>query len=187
MYKERIKKREITYWLKEGKQSKKTKLIEGICNEFKGSKLDKVVQILIWINQNLRHHKSREAVEKIFATKTAEEIIKNKKHTGCHDVALIFVTFARTCGIPVKYVAGLGKETGTGGHCISEVFIDNRWLLVDPSSYKIDIFNEFSDFYKKFYVMGVGLDSWDIGIKTLSDWYKKAKEINEKIKRITDS
>jgi hypothetical protein len=174
----------INCWLKEGKQSKKTELIKNICNEFKGDDLEKTVQILYWINKNMRHCKSQEEVERVFATRAAGEIIKNKKHTGCHDVDLIFVTLARSCGIPCKYIAGLGKETGKGGHCVSEIYINKKWLLVDPSNYRVDIFPEFSEFYRKFYVMGVGLDSWEIGIRTLKDWYKKSEKINKQIKNL---
>jgi len=182
----KIRKKEvgISYWLKEGKQSKKTKLIENICWEFHGSDLEKITQILIWINKNMRHCRSQKKVEKVFATKTADEIIKSKKHTGCHDTNLIFVTLARSCGIPCKYIAGLRKENGNWGHCVSEIFVNKRWLLVDSSDYKIDIFPEFSEFYKKFYVMGIGLDSWDIKIKTLKDWYKRTEQINKQIKEI---
>jgi hypothetical protein len=174
--------KENKHWLKEGKQSKQTKSIKDICKKFSGEDIDKIIQILIWIDKNLRYCKNKKNVERIFATRTAEEIIKNKEHTGCHDTALIFVTMTRSCGIPCKYIAGLGKETGTGGHCVSKVFVNDKWLLIDPSHYKIEIFPENSDFYKKFYIMGEGLDSWDIKIKTLKDWYKKAEQINYKIK-----
>lgn len=178
------KEKNISDWIKEGKQSKKTKLIKNICKEFKGCDLEKIIQILIWINKNTRHCKNPKEVEEIFATRTADYIIKNKTHTGCHDVALIFVTLARACKIPCKYIAGLGKETGKGGHCVSEVFVNKRWLLIDPSNYRIDIFLENSEFYRKFYIMGIGLDSWDIGIKTLKDWYKRTEEINKQIKNL---
>ncbi|MCR4327536.1 MAG: transglutaminase-like domain-containing protein [Nanoarchaeota archaeon] len=174
----------IDYWLKEGKQSKITPSIRKIVESFKGSDLEKVFQILKWINKNLRHCKNQKMVEKIFATRTADELIKSKKHTGCHDVNLVFVVLARASGIPTKYLAGLGKETMKGGHCVSEIFINGRWSLVDSSVYKIEIFPEFSEFFNKFYVMGIGIDSWDINIRTLKDWYKRAKEISEQIRKI---
>ena len=174
----------ISYWLKEGKQSKITPAIKKIANQFKGDDFEKVLQILIWIDKNLGHYKDYNVVEKVFATRTADEIIKTKKHTGCHDVALVFVTLARACKIPAEYIQGLGKESGRGGHCVSEIYLKEKKILIDPSSYKIDIFPEFSEFYKKFYVMGIGLDSWDIKIKTLNDWKRRANEINEQIKKI---
>jgi len=176
--------KKIKYWLKEGEQSKITPIIKKIAKKFKGCDLEKVVQILNWINKNLRHCRYQKEVERIFATKTAEEIIKNKKHTGCHDTNLIFVTLTRACGIPCKYLAGLGKETNKSGHCVSEVFINKKWILVYPSNYRIEIFCENSDFYRKFYVMGIGLDSWDIKIKTLKNWYKRADEITKQIQKI---
>ena len=113
----------INPWLKEGEQSKITPSIKEICSQFKGDNLERIFQILEWINKNLSHEKDYDNVTKIFASRNVEQLIKNRNHTGCHDTALVLVTFLRAVGIPSKYLVGIDKmNTENSGHCIVEAY-----------------------------------------------------------------
>ena len=43
----------ISYWLKEGEQSKITPRIKEIAKKFKGDNLEKIFQMLNWIDKNV--------------------------------------------------------------------------------------------------------------------------------------
>jgi len=173
------------YYLKEGKQTKKTKVVKEVSKSFKGTDFEKIVKILEWINKNLKSYKNQKKAISIFAKRTADKIIRDGFYTGCHDIALVFVTLARSVGIPAKYIEGIDKiNPQNKGHCVSEVFINNRWIFVDPTMNTICIVPARSDFYKQNYLIGEGLDSWDIGIKSFRSWRKKSNELIKKLKNI---
>lgn len=162
---------EINYWLGEGEQSKITPDIKEICSQFKGDNLDKISQILGWINNNLSHEKNYNTIIKTFASRNVEELIKSKNHTGCHDVALILATFLRATGIPSKYIVGIGKQNPeNSGHCVVKSYIEGKWVLIDQGNSQISFIPSKSSFYNNYHVVKEGLDSWDCGIKTFDDW-----------------
>ena len=171
-------KSDIHQWLKSGNQSKINEEIKKITNKFNGSDLSKVLAILNWKNENLQLIKNQEDVLRIFATRNVSEILKETTSSGCHDDALIVATFCRAVGIPAKYVVGINKlDPKNCGHCIVEIFINNKWMLLDQSRYNLSIYPERSDFYKNNYIVGKGLDSWEIGISTFNTWIEKAEKI----------
>lgn len=164
-------KKEIEKWLKSGKQSKITPEIKKIVSNFNGNDFDKIIKILEWIENNIHSEEDRQKVHDIFATRTAEQLILDKNDTGCHDTALILVTLLRTAGIPAKYVLGIDRLVPhRGGHCVAEAYVKNRWMLIDPSYFQLNLIPSRSSFYKNNYVLGKGLDSWDLGVKTMKDW-----------------
>lgn len=82
-------------------------------------------------------------------TVTADGILSTRRLSGCHDFALVFAAVARNVGYPAIMVdtadAGwvLQRQSGTKGpyvgHVFVEVFLINRWILVDPTSgYYVD-------------------------------------------------
>ncbi len=169
-------------WLKKSKQSKATPRIKKICSKFKGNQLEKISQMLYWIEKNISPEENRKKILNIFATRTADQIIKDKKETGCHDTTLILVTFLRTLKIPVKYVLGINKKhPRKGGHCVAESYIGKKWILIDPTFFQLNLIPERSSFYKKNYIVKKGLDSWDCGVKTVKDWDTLSKKLVQKI------
>lgn len=181
MAKEMVRKK-INVWLNEGNQSKITPKIKEICSKFKGDDLEKIFKILNWIDKNLFEEKSHKKVLKIFASRTADQLIKQKNETGCHDTTLVLVTFLRAIGIPSKYLVGIDKISPTrGGHCVVEAYFGERWILIDPCHFKLNLIPSRSSFYKHNYLVKEGLDSWDCGIKTLRDWENTSNNLVEKI------
>ncbi len=175
----------VSYWLKEGKQSRITPKIKKIASKFKGDNLKKIFQILKWIDVNISSEEDRKKVLKVFATRTADEIISHKKDTGCHDTTLLLVTFLRALDIPTKYVFGIDKNRPRkGGHCVAETYIGKKWILIDPTRFQINLIPKRSSFYRENYIVKRGLDSWDCGVKTIKDWDKESKKLIKKLKSV---
>lgn len=173
-----MKKENTSIWLKEGKQTKMTPEIRKIADKFKGNEFEKIKQILEWMDKNLNSEKDHSKVLKIFATRTADQLIKEKNQTGCHDTAMILVTFLRAVGIPARYLFGISKTmTSRGGHCIVEAYTGNKWILIDPSYFQLNLKPERSHFYKEYHIIKKGLDSWGCGIKTHADWKKVSDKL----------
>jgi len=176
-------KENIKHWLKEGKQSKITPKIKKIAQEFKGDEIDKIIKILNWIEKNIKHNYAK--ATKIFATRTSEQIIKDKYHTGCHDTAVLLATFLRAVNIPARYLTGINRlNPKNNGHCVVEAFVKNKWILIEDSKHQINFQPTRSDFYYHNYIIARGLDSWDNGIKSFKDWEKVSEKVIKKIKEI---
>ena len=174
--------KEIRKWLKEGEQSKITLRIRKICSKFKGDNLKKISQILYWIDKNISSEEDRKKILRIFASRTTDQLVTEKKDTGCHDTTLILVTFLRTLGFPTKYVLGIDKKyPRKGGHCVAETYIKGKWILIDPTPFQIILIPERSSFYKENYIVKKGLDSWDCGVETVEDWDGISKKLVKKI------
>lgn len=54
----------------------------------------------------------------------------------CDDYATLFVSMARSSGIPAKEVVGVFKEDG--GHEWAEIFDGNEWVHCEPTWYQVD-------------------------------------------------
>lgn len=174
-----------TNWLKEGKQSQITNEVKKISHQIDGEGFGKIIQIFQWIENNLKHCEDDKKVKEIFATRTASKVIEDKFSTGCHDQALVFATLVRSIGIPAKYVVGIDKlNPRDKGHCIVEIFINERWVLVDQSRWLVSLIPSRSSFYEENYIIGKGLDSWDLGIKSFASWNKKALKLIKTINKI---
>ena len=175
----------IKRWLENGEQSKTTKDVNEIVSEFKGTDFEKIMSILSWMNENLKRCTDQDEVLQIFATRNISEVLKEMLSTGCHDDALIFVTFCRAVGIPAKYVVGISKlDPKNRGHCVVEIYLHGKWILVDQSRGNIFIDPKRSDFYRTNFIVGKGLDSWDVGISSFKTWEEKADRIIELISKI---
>jgi transglutaminase-like putative cysteine protease len=65
-----------------------------------------------------------------FAPQNALELLESKKG-DCDEIAFLFASVLRNLEIPVKIVSGNLIEGD--GHAWTEVQINGRWLLVDPT------------------------------------------------------
>jgi len=171
-------KENVKIWLKEGKQSKITPSIEKLAFRFSGNDFEKIMDIIKWIDKNLKNIKDNKQRLKIFAKRSVDKILKDGFSTGCHDNAVVFVTLCRAVGIPAKYVVGIDKfNPKNRGHCVAEVYINNNWILVDPDSKIINLDIEGSFFYNNYFIIGKGLDSWDVKIKSFKSWKEKSNKL----------
>ncbi len=122
----------------------------------------------------------------LLRSRTAHEIITNGCLTGCTDFAHAFVVLARAKNIPAvvtetvseKWIAEMVKynqwDGAKKGHFFAEVYLEdeNRWIVIDPAANKLTG-RDNKGYYpsgpggnKKFLLFERGLDSWDYGVET---------------------
>lgn len=157
-----------------------TEDINNIAKNLDGDGLEFVLGALKWIQDNM----SETQVNKMdyFRKRNTEQIIKDKFLTGCTDYVLVFMALMRAKGIPAKYIETIsrdwliyGNEKDIRGHIFAEIFINNKWHIVDPQAAVIRII-----YPDKFVKFAEGLDSWDIGIHNFEELKEKFLEFREK-------
>lgn len=168
-------------FLKEGKQTTITPKIKELAASFNTKGLGFVVNTLEWVDKNLQRQKY---TQKLFRKRTADGIIKSGFSTGCADDALVFIALTRGGGIPAKYVEAIETEwlekggKKIAGHVFAEVFVNNKWYLVDPARREISV-KPIPD-KNRYMVFAKGLDSWDIGIKNYEDLKERFLSFKQK-------
>jgi hypothetical protein len=76
------------------------------------------------------------------------KLLQGFDHTGCACHALLFANLARACGIPTVYIkssrhewirgfVATGERGGFDGHVFLEVFVGDRWKLLDAQGMRI--------------------------------------------------
>ncbi len=93
-----------------------------------GTGFEAVKKISSWIYSNLNYD--------IKYSKTvlpSDKVYENKKGT-CDEFTNLFLAMCRSVGIPARYVAGITySKEGWGYHAWAEVYLDDRWVPVDPT------------------------------------------------------
>ncbi len=98
---------------------------------------DRLRAIYTWITSNIRYNK--DSMYYSFWGEDPERklssVLKTRKGV-CENFASLLTRIANKCGIPAHVVNGYTKMGGTvkwTGHGWSAVYIDNEWLLCDPT------------------------------------------------------
>lgn len=171
------------FYLQSGEQTKITEKIRGIAADFNTHGIDLILEILNWLHKNIKLKADSEYKNELFRKRTAEEIIESGLATGCTDYALVFVTLTRAKEIPTKYIEAIstqwlekGDLEHLEGHVFAEVFINNRWYIVDPQGAVIKAW-----YGKRYQILGEGLDSWGMGVKNLEDLKNKFLDFKEEV------
>jgi hypothetical protein len=138
---------------------------------------------------------------------TTEQLLKDRKMTGCHDWALVYSSFARALGYPAVMVdaAGIpwikqfqgGQKSPYSGHVFTEIFVEGKWILIDSTNgwtvengydpanpiipLKAGFPGETTDLYG-FYIMRKGLDSWGYGIHSNAELTRLMEETARQVK-----
>ena len=162
-------------YLENTKQIAITDAIKNIADKFKQKDLDLVLEVLDWVFNNFKNiENNKEEKMKLFRKRTADEIIKSGKVTGCTDYAIVFFALARAKKIPTKYVEAIrkrwldiGDENHIEGHVFAECQINDKWYIIDPQGGTIR-----TD-YRNYAIYKKGLDSWNIGIRSFKDLKEK--------------
>lgn len=159
------KNKEIGKYSSPGLQTQITPEIKEITSKIDGTVLEKTKKILE-LGSTLVEMKDFD--EDVFRKRTGSQIISDKYITGCTDATLVFIVLARGSGIPTKYIETIDVEwlkkggNHAEGHVYAQVYDElyDKWIWVDPMSRAID-----NPPREDRVIFGVGLDSWDLGLK----------------------
>lgn len=170
-------------FLTSGEQTKVDINIQEIADKIADMGIDFVFSVLRIIHKSLKPDYSLESKRNLLRTRTASEILKSGFSTGCTDYALLAIAIFRAKNIPAAYVETFSRrwlesdDEYIHGHIFVEIFIDNRWFIVDAEDASI------KDWYNRSVVCKKGLDSWDLGIKNILDLKKAAFEFRDEYKK----
>lgn len=125
-------------------QNKVGPAIKEFAQEFeKIESIDDIVNLYQVFRTNMKHD-----VDKIIPKfeRTSEEIIASKVRSGCSDVGTALAPILRLKGIPTIYVQSAHIDwikdfyeknenaTRVRGHIFLEIYLDNKWMLFDPTN-----------------------------------------------------
>jgi RNA polymerase sigma factor (sigma-70 family) len=114
--------------------------IREVAASFTGTQTEKIVAIARWINSHLKYDDTC-----AYAWRDFDAIVKDGRYGGCADHAVVFGALLRACGIPCVWVktmdidwieefaANGGKCRNWRGHVFLEIYLDNRWMLLDAT------------------------------------------------------
>ena len=125
-------------------------VLEKVMHDFNakrvmGKNITKIDSLIAWIHAKTMVSKDEEYKKQNKFQRTAQEIARDQKMTGCTDYAMLFATFARQIGIPTtilhtaeeKWLQRLlnGEDCKMHiGHSFCECFYEGKWILVDPTA-----------------------------------------------------
>ena len=87
---------------------------------------EKAIGMMKWISSNIVYSPGNNGA----APQNALELLKSKKG-DCDEIAFLFASVLRNLEIPVKIMSGSLPEGD--GHAWTEVQINGKWILVDPT------------------------------------------------------
>jgi transglutaminase-like putative cysteine protease len=101
------------------------------------TELKTIENILSYLKNNLKYvnleEEDPEEWKKIFKKRAAEDILISKRAYGCGDYSVLFATLIRGLNIPAQFIEGK-RLVKSGGHTWVKVFVDNKWIDIDPSN-----------------------------------------------------
>ena len=137
---------------------------------------------------------------------TTDQLLEERRLGGCNDHGLVFVAVARELGYPAVMVFTnsvawmelyqAGEAQQYVGHVFVEVYIDNRWVLIDstngwyvgdgydPTDPVIPLQGSIAGSSEEvygFYVTHKGFDQWDVGVRSRDDRYALMEDVANQI------
>lgn len=180
-----------SHYLRQGEQSQISDLrfLPDLSTEQSG--LEELKEIYAWMKREFTPYR---AGGKTIGTVTVEELFVRRRLGGCHDHALVFSAVVRRFGHPAVIIETYsiswmeeyqqGTSQGYVGHVFVEVYLEDQWVLVDPTNgwyvaEGYDPMNPFIPLTGKvsgpspeedgFFVDLKGIDSWGMGIHSVAD------------------
>lgn len=129
--------------------NKQTSLVkERLLKEGKNADIEDC--LLDFVRSNLQTTTNKRTIAAHQFSRTAKEIFESGEATGCTDYALVFATLCRQLNIPTtiletaqkewvnKFINKMGDCNMHYGHTFCECFLNDKWILVDPTFGKTD-------------------------------------------------
>lgn len=177
---------EVEVWLEGGKQSAVTQRIAVEASKISGAnRRERLFRAMRHIWKNFSYD---QWLNSSMFLRTADELVESRILGGCSDFALAEIALFRALGIPARMVITANvdwmkqyRQDGlamTEGHSFIEVFLEDRWYLVDST---------FRWFYTGYdpgllsyphgeYFCKRGKDFWDVGIRGVKDLDRMLRE-----------
>jgi len=124
-------------FLKFEKLTQPNEEIKELAERFRNSEeMQTIIEILSFLEKNIKHvdleRENLEEWKRAFRKRTAEEILQSKTSFGCGDTTTLFLSLIRAAGIPAKFIDGK-RVPKTGAHSWARVFIEKKWIDIDPT------------------------------------------------------
>ena len=145
-----IKLEKPDYYLKSGKMTQpffeNAFIIEKVNTDIENTNLQgdykEIISLLLYINHKIKRF---DDIKNVKFSRTAEQIFKSGYTSGCHDHSLVFATFARQLNIPTTMLETVAEDClydiknninniDYVGHSFCECYINNKWILIDPTN-----------------------------------------------------
>jgi len=174
----------VARWLNSGSQTRVTPLIQAVALQLSAeTRRERLYNAVQYIWSNMRY--DRWLNSQMF-TRTADQLFQEKVLGGCSDFALAKVTLFRALGIPARLVITANVDWMlryqkdplflTTGHVFIEVFLEDRWFLVD-STYRF-LFSDYDRTKKSYprreYFCVRGTDYWEMGFTEVANFIERA-------------
>jgi transglutaminase-like putative cysteine protease len=152
--------------------------------------MDHMAHIYQWLHREFETYRASGAT---IGVATVDGLLVERRMGGCHDFGLVFAAVVRELGYPAVMIdtysiAWIEQfQAGTAqshiGHVFVEVYLDGRWVLVDPTNgwYVEEAYDPThptiplkgaiagsTDEVYGFYVDLKGIDSWGYGVTSLA-------------------
>jgi transglutaminase-like putative cysteine protease len=165
---------ETSVWLRPSKQSAPGSTIVDAASKIDGdTRRHRVYQVVDYIWRNFRYDRG---LNSAMLARTAEQLFQDKALGGCADYALAEAALFRAAGVPARLVltANVGwmnrfrtnELAMTTGHVFIEVFLENKWYLVDPT-FRL-LYPHYDGASKSYprgeYFVARGQDFWELGL-----------------------
>jgi len=163
-----------------------------------------ILKFCHWFNQNFSFSNAGGGM---IGSVTANDIYKEKTYYGCHSAALFISSALRKFNFPAVMVEtaciqwAYDYNDGTtqmfAGHVMSEIYVDNKWILLDNNCTYIENYDPLNPyistmdqnywFYNQgLFVIAKGVDTWDYYSKTSSDTEEMMLDFAENIECLED-
>jgi hypothetical protein len=101
---------------------------------------EKLASIYKWVHSHLTYKQ-----DSPYEWRDFDRLVHDGNYGGCADYSVVFGSLARACGIPTVWVKTLdaewirdfktlGKEGSWNGHVFLEIYIRERWMLLDDTA-----------------------------------------------------
>ena len=101
---------------------------------------EKLISIYRWVHSHLTYKE-----DSPYEWRDFDRLVRDGNYGGCADFSVAFGSLARACGIPTVWVKTLdadwirdfktlGREDNWSGHVFLEIFIHDRWMLLDDTA-----------------------------------------------------
>jgi len=134
-----------------------------------------ILQVCHWVNQNFTFENAGGAM---MGVNTVDELYEKNKFYGCHSAALIISSILREFGFPAVMIETASVQwayeykTGSiqyfSGHVMSEIFVNNQWILLDNNCTYVEDYDYLNPFISTmnsnpddYFVYAKGVDIWD--------------------------